>query len=203
MCDSVAADGDASNVPRPPNQSSIRGAFMATLDIGSAHADSQGLVTCRVCGEVKNISDFYASTLRACGTVGKCRDCTRAHCADIRSRNADYYKAYDRKRYRENEHRKEAARKSAVSPAGLASKAASIARMREEEPEKYKARNAVNNAIRDGRITRGTECYFCASTGRLHAHHEDYDHPLDVVWLCPSCHGKLHTIKGDFRRKAG
>jgi hypothetical protein len=21
-----------------------------------------------------------------------------------------------------------------------------------------------------------------------------------VRWLCPSCHGKLHALKGDFRR---
>ena len=58
----------------------------------------------------------------------------------------------------------------------------------------------VSNAIRDGKLERGEECFFCGSDANLQAHHEDYSHPIDVVWLCPSCHGKLHTIKGDFRR---
>jgi hypothetical protein len=27
----------------------------------------------------------------------------------------------------------------------------------------------------------------------LHAHHDDYSRPLDVVWLCPSCHRQHHV----------
>lgn len=63
--------------------------------------------------------------------------------------------------------------------------------------EKYRVRvNAnrlVNYYISTGKIKRG-KCElkdkFC-SNGVVHAHHHDYDKPLDVVWLCPSHHKKV------------
>lgn len=151
---------------------------------------------CKTCERVKSANDFYASNL------SNCKECVKARVRRNRDAKADYYRAYDRKRYRDNPHRKEAARRSSNSEAGVKSRARSIARSKINEPEKHKARHAVSNAIRDGKLERGTECYFCGVSDRLQAHHEDYDHPLDVVWLCSSCHGKLHTIKGDFRRAA-
>ena len=30
------------------------------------------------------------------------------------------------------------------------------------------------------------------ATSRVHAHHEDYDYPLDVIWLCPIHHKARH-----------
>jgi len=59
--------------------------------------------------------------------------------------------------------------------------------MREKYPEKYRARTAVSNAIRDGKLLR-EPCSGCGKTGRIHAHHDDYSKPLDVVWLCEMCH---------------
>lgn len=159
---------------------------------GGAQPDSPKR-TCNGCGETKPRSDFYVSS------KAKCKECIKASVRADRAAKADYYRAYDRKRYRDQPKRKIAARLSSQSEAGVRSRMASTARSRIEQPEKYKARNAVNNALRDGKIER-TPCYFCGGVHRLQAHHEDYDHPLDVVWLCASCHGKLHTIKGDFRR---
>jgi type II secretory pathway component PulK len=58
-------------------------------------------------------------------------------------------------------------------------------------PEKRKARQILNNAIRAGRIQR-QPCVDCNSTVRVQGHHTDYSKPLEVVWLCGSCHGKRH-----------
>ncbi len=149
--------------------------------------------TCRSCGVTSDGVRFYASN------KSRCAECVKGSVRANRAAKADYYRAYDRKRYRDCEHRKENARRSAQTAAGLASRAKSQERSRRENPQKWKARNAVKNAIRDGKLER-KPCYFCGATENLQAHHEDYDHPLDVVWLCASRHGKLHTIKGDFRR---
>ena len=60
-----------------------------------------------------------------------------------------------------------------------------------EHPEKIKARNAVNNALRDGRLVKMScgvfDCFLEAE-----AHHEDYSKPLDVQWLCTKHHKQLH-----------
>jgi hypothetical protein len=34
-------------------------------------------------------------------------------------------------------------------------------------------------------------CYCCGEE-RTQAHHENYEYPLQVVWLCTKCHNKVH-----------
>ena len=154
-----------------------------------------GVYQCKSCERQLEANAFYASNL------GRCKECVKASVRANRAEKLDYYRSYDRQRYRDHDHRKEAARKSANSPKGLEAKARATARSKREEPEKWKARNAVSNAVRDGRLAKADNCFFCGCDGKLHAHHHDYSRPLDVFWLCPSCHGKLHTINGDFLRE--
>lgn len=51
-------------------------------------------------------------------------------------------------------------------------------------------RSKVRLALRKGLLVR-LACQHCGSE-RSQAHHEDYDKPLDVLWLCQSCHFKHH-----------
>lgn len=65
-----------------------------------------------------------------------------------------------------------------------------------EEARKMKARHKVRDALMSGALSRPDACARCgktpppASDGRsmIHAHHHDYDRPLDVEWLCAKCH---------------
>ncbi len=59
-------------------------------------------------------------------------------------------------------------------------------------PEKYKARYQFSNAIKLGHITRPAHCQMCYEEGPVQGHHEDYDKPFDVIWVCIGCHGKVH-----------
>jgi len=61
-----------------------------------------------------------------------------------------------------------------------------------DEKVKIYARHVVNNRISSGKIVRLTECQKCGSNENIEAHHNDYDNPLNVIWLCKSCHQRFH-----------
>lgn len=51
----------------------------------------------------------------------------------------------------------------------------------------------VNDAIKDGVLVRPDRCEDCDDGGTILGHHDDYGKPLDVRWLCYSCHRKWHN----------
>ena len=66
---------------------------------------------------------------------------------------------------------------------------------RQYDKEHNYANTKLNQAIRRGKMTRPLICEACGYMGSLHAHHEDYEKPYDVMWLCPECHRSLHQSK--------
>lgn len=56
---------------------------------------------------------------------------------------------------------------------------------------KKSAQDAACYAIRQGILVRPDTCSSCNCECVPHAHHPDYSKPLDVVWLCASCHNRL------------
>lgn len=59
-----------------------------------------------------------------------------------------------------------------------------------ESRVKIRARNKIKHLCSVGKIKRG-DCEGCGAPN-AHAHHEDYSKPLDVRWLCSTCHGLEH-----------
>jgi len=68
----------------------------------------------------------------------------------------------------------------------------STKQQRQKFPDKYKARNKVNNAVAKKKIPKVTtlQCIDCGSPAKQYHHHKGYDveHWLDVVPMCISCH---------------
>lgn len=62
------------------------------------------------------------------------------------------------------------------------------------DPLKEAARRATKKAIREGRLRDEPEaCEDCGTTEEnLMIHHVDYSNPLDIEWLCTTCHGRRH-----------
>lgn len=58
---------------------------------------------------------------------------------------------------------------------------------------KRKARQKCRNAVNYGSLIRGN-CACCGAGKKIHAHHEDYNKPLEVIWLCSDCHSILHGM---------
>lgn len=52
------------------------------------------------------------------------------------------------------------------------------------------AQSAVARAIKAGLLHRPGVCSECDREGRIEAAHRDYDEPLEIRWLCRSCHTK-------------
>lgn len=65
---------------------------------------------------------------------------------------------------------------------------------------KQKARLLLQKALKQGVLTKPAVCDSCLKPKRVHGHHEDYTQPLNVEWLCQSCHQKLHNeMRGEER----
>lgn len=47
-------------------------------------------------------------------------------------------------------------------------------------------------AVSHGDLTVAERCGFCMRIDKLEAHHPDYSKPLEVIWLCRSCHASTH-----------
>jgi len=57
-----------------------------------------------------------------------------------------------------------------------------------------RAMSIVHIAVKSGKIIKPILCERCNETKRLYAHHKDYSKPLEVLWLCASCHKITHQI---------
>ena len=53
---------------------------------------------------------------------------------------------------------------------------------------KWIARAKARYAIKKGLIIKPKKCEVCEKVKLLQAHHEDYTKPLEVIFLCHSCH---------------
>ena len=66
---------------------------------------------------------------------------------------------------------------------------------KQENPLKRRCRSKVNYAIECGKLKRGhcEDCKAPPNEERIVGHHEDYNKPLEIVWLCYSCHMRRHS----------
>lgn len=133
---------------------------------------------CFKCGEIKPLSEFYRHPQMRDGRVNKCKPCNKRDIA-IHRRENPHVQERERLRY-ESESNEARERRNEISR-----------QWRKDHPEAYKAHNAVNNAIRDGKIVRQS-CRVCGDP-KSHAHHADYSKPLEVDWLCARHHQREHN----------
>jgi ribosomal protein S27AE len=132
--------------------------------------------TCFKCNTVKPLSEFYKHPRMADGHVNKCKECNKNDSTANRNKNLEKVREYDRTRGKEPERIKAATE--------------IVRAWRAEDSRRTLAHSIVAKAIRKGTLVR-QPCVRCAEAKSL-AHHEDYDHPLVVMWLCQACHKQRH-----------
>lgn len=124
-----------------------------------------------------------------CGTCKKCRH--RVYMRRFYAKNPDYAKLSLRKRKEREPDVVRAQQRAAYA----ADPQRHMQRLREcyaRHPERLQARRKLHYAVKVGRLVRPDACDECGKACKPHAHHHNYDLPLDVRWLCPSCHGLQH-----------
>jgi hypothetical protein len=126
---------------------------------------------CFKCQKEKPLDEFYKHPQMADGRVNKCKECNKADVGKNYRDHFEQYREYER-RWEKSESRKKA-------------KLEYMRKHRATHPDRYQARNTVNNALRDGRLKK-LPCR-CGSL-KVQAHHSDYSKPLQVDWLCFECH---------------
>jgi hypothetical protein len=61
---------------------------------------------------------------------------------------------------------------------------------------KRNARNKLRYHIKTGKIIRPKKCEKCLENCIPEGHHNDYNKPLEIEWLCIRCHKNKHINKG-------
>ena len=138
---------------------------------------------CITCKAEKPADQFYADRRNRDSLKSQCKRC---HCAtSVATRDPDAHRAATRA---------SAARQRLVNPerARARERAASKCRIR---TAKTIARASLNAAIGLGLIQRPASCSACKLVTRVHGHHDNYEHPLQVRWVCPQCHADIHRLE--------
>lgn len=148
---------------------------------------------CFKCGKTKLLTEFYRQAKMADGRLNKCKACTRNDVKENRENNIERYRLSDQKRNK-LPYRVAARKAYAQTEKGRAAGARAKAAWIERNADKRAAHVILGNAIRNGRVTKPEECEKCGANGRIHGHHHDYTRPLEVKWLCASCHTKEHKM---------
>lgn len=66
---------------------------------------------------------------------------------------------------------------------------------KQKHPERERAYRTVQAALNRGEIVRPESCTKCGRRGHIVAHHDEYEDPLDCKWLCLSCSRQVHADK--------
>ena len=133
---------------------------------------------CFKCLVEKDLEDFYKHPGMADGHLGKCKECARRDSRKNRRDNLEHYRSYDRAR-------------------GSRQSIEDIRRYRKDNPIKVRAHRITVRELRAGRLVKPDRCSVCYAQGPIHGHHDDYSKPLEVRWLCVSCHKQWHSLHGE------
>lgn len=171
---------------------------------------------CGACKTEKPLSEFHVNKANRDGLATTCKECRRTYNKDWRSKNKEHVLGYGRAYYADNKERVLEYSKTyyddnkdrileRVKQYNQTESGKSRSKQRkkvygENNPQKIKAKSAVNRAVRTGRLKsiNDCDCQVCGKQAQ-HYHHWSYDriHWLHVIPLCVKCHVKIHRDNGN------
>ena len=135
---------------------------------------------CSKCKDDKSTSEFHKDKSRADGLCYLCKICNNKRLAQHQKTKIG---KIARKRHRQSEK-------------GKATHKRAYQKYAANHPERRKAKDAVNNAIKSGKLPQPNtlNCNYCPKQAEQY-HHPSYEpeHWLDVIPVCCLCHRKIHS----------
>ena len=154
------------------------GLSLPGLGVGDANGFYGAMMKlCYKCGEIKPLSDFSNNKNAKDGKCGKCKACFIEYARQYRDQNAEMVRAKAMAYF--------------STPEGRAVNNKATRKYKRANHHKRRAQNRANKAVRGGKLTK-EPCAVCGVDKGMEMHHEDYDKPLEVVFLCRRCHQTLH-----------
>ena len=148
---------------------------------------------CSKCRTKQPVGCFCRDSKRKDGLSYNCKQCSNERVKKWNAENKAHRAAYMAQYYRKHEEK-------------LKKRSGEYQRVNRERrnlyskewlknPKNYELhqiRVKVNTAIRSGRLVP-EGCRVCGKAP-AQAHHDDYNKPLDVTWLCPPHHAAWHRV---------
>lgn len=159
-----------------------------------------GKKKCPKCGITKSIDDFPKNKTRKDGLASRCKECDKNIQRDYQNKNKKiilekkkiwYYENIIEARNRNKKpERKEYIKKWYKKNSDKV--VSNNKKLRKMYPDKFKARDFVNNCVKLGKIPspKNLKCIRCGNQAKEYHHHNGYtkEHYLDVVPVCSQCH---------------
>ena len=157
---------------------------------------------CKTCQTEKSENDFYKRS------KSECKECAKKRARQYRLDNLEKVREYDRNRpnriERCEKQKEYKARMRVENPEKFDKIFHEIRkRYRQKNRDKKKAEDKLDYAILHNKIIRPDECSVCHKKCIPHGHHFDYTKPLEVIWVCPACHSKIHKQIRNKARQIG
>jgi len=169
---------------------------------------------CSKCKQIKPLSEFYKDHGKKDGHRNYCKSCQKDYdqsekgkarekryrqSLQGKTKRKEYAKSAEgkasHKRHRQSEKFKATRKRYRQTEKCKKNQIAAIKHFRIRHPEQRKAKDAVNYAIKTGRLIRPDtlQCHYCPAQAKQYHHHKGYEHEhwLHVIPVCLKCHGKI------------
>ena len=143
---------------------------------------------CTRCGDALDDSCFQIREASIDGLTASCRKCLNKY---DKSRSSLPHRVKLRKDYQKTEAGMEAARKGSRRHSKTDKGKASNLKWNLTNKHKRKAHGVVAYRVKIGELKR-LPCEVCGNK-KSEAHHDDYEKPLEVRWLCRKHHAEHHS----------
>jgi hypothetical protein len=149
---------------------------------------------CSKCEVEKSEDCFWRRNNRSSGVNSECKECAARRRTKRYSENKVLFRAKRKEYYAKNREKLCASQVEGQKGNVKYRKYQNsyLIKKKKTGDKKFIARYMLHLAVKTGMIIRESKCTQCLIEGKVEGHHEDYNKPLDVIWLCTQCHRALH-----------